>query len=100
MGVILEPFFFVLALIVDIYFKVVVVEIVLHWLIHFNILKADNKYSKKLVEILTSITEPVYSKIRAKVPPLAGFDMSPFILLIVLLFLNRLLYNISNYALQ
>lgn len=100
MGVILEPFFFVLALIVDIYFKIVVVEIVLHWLIHFKIIQAENKYAKKLVEILQTVTEPVYAKIRSKVPPLAGFDLSPFILLLVLLFLNRLLYNISNYALQ
>lgn len=100
MGVILEPFFFVLALIVDIYFKIVVVEIVLHWLIHFKIIQAENKYAKKLVEILQTVTEPVYAKIRSKIPPLAGFDLSPFILLLVLLFLNRLLYNISNYALQ
>ena len=100
MGVILEPFFFVLALIVDIYFKIVVVEIVLHWLIHFKIIQAENKYAKKLVEILQTVTEPVYAKIRSKIPPLAGSDLSPFILLLVLLFLNRLLYNISNYALQ
>ena len=100
MGVILEPFFFVLALVVDIYFKVVVIEIVLHWLMHFNILKAENKYAKKLVELLQAVTEPLYAKIRNKVPPLAGFDLSPFILLLALLFLNRLLYNISNYALQ
>ena len=100
MGVILEPFFFVLALIVDIYFKIVVVEIVLHWLIHFKIIQAENKYAKKLIEILQTVTEPVYAKIRSKIPPLAGFDLSPFILLLVLLFLNRLLYNISNYALQ
>ena len=31
MGVILEPFVYVLAFLADIYFKVVVVEIVLHW---------------------------------------------------------------------
>ena len=99
MGVIFEPFFYVLAFIVDIYFKVVVVEVALYWLMHFGILKAENKYAQKLLEILKAVTEPVYAKIRSKVPPLAGFDLSPFILLLVLLFLNRLLYRIC-YALQ
>lgn len=47
MGALLEPFFYIIALVVDIYFKVVVVEVVLHWLIHFKILEADNKYAKR-----------------------------------------------------
>ena len=51
MGALLEPFFYIIALVVDIYFKVVVVEVVLHWLIHFKILEADNKYAKKTMEI-------------------------------------------------
>ncbi len=100
MGIILEPFFYIFAIAADIYFKVVVVDVALYWLMHFNILKVDNKYSRKLLEILRAVTEPVYAKIRSKVPPLAGVDVSPFILLVVLLFINRLLANISNYALQ
>ena len=99
MGVIFEPFFYVLAFIVDIYFKIVVIEVALYWLMHFGILKAENKYAQKLLEILKTVTEPVYAKMRSKIPPLAGFDLSPFILLLVLLFLNRLLYRIC-YALQ
>ena len=38
MGALLEPFFYIIGFVVDIYFKVVVVEIVLHWLIYFKIL--------------------------------------------------------------
>lgn len=77
MGALLEPFFYIIALVVDIYFKVVVVEVVLHWLIHFKILEADNKYAKKTMEILEKATEPVYAKIRSKIPPVSGFDFSP-----------------------
>ena len=99
MGVIFEPFVWVLAIIVDIYFKVVVIEIALHWLIHFKIISADNKYSKKLVELLKLVTEPVYSKIRAKLPPLAGFDIAPFALLLALLLISRILMNISTHVL-
>lgn len=96
MGVLLEPFFYIIALVVDIYFKVVVVEVVLHWLIHFKILEANNKYAKKTMEILEMATQPVYAKIRSKVPPISGFDFSPFILLLILLFIGRLVYRLSE----
>ena len=91
MGALLEPFFYIIALVVDIYFKVVV-----HWLIHFKILEADNKYAKKTMEILEKATEPVYAKIRSKIPPVSGFDFSPFILLLILLFIGRLVYRLSE----
>lgn len=96
MSVILEPFVYVLAFLVDIYFKVVVVEVVLHWLIHFHILEADNKYAKKTMEILEQLTKPVYDKISAKIPKLAGIDISPFVLLLALMLIGRILHNLGE----
>ena len=69
MGALLEPFFYIIGFVVDIYFKVVVVEIVLHWLIYFKILEANNKYAQKTMEILEKATQPVYKKIGEKIPP-------------------------------
>lgn len=91
MGMLLVPFFDTLALVVDLYFKVVVVEVILFWLIHFKILSITNAYAQKFMDILKMLTEPVYKKIRAKVPPFADFDASPFILLLALFFVARLI---------
>ena len=96
MGVIVEPFVYVLAFLFDIYFKIVVVEIVLHWLVHFKILEAENKYAKKTMEILEQLTKPVYDKISAKMPKLAGLDVSPFVWLLVLMLISRILHNLSE----
>ncbi len=90
MGMLLIPFFDVIALVIDIYFKVVVVEVVIYWLHHFKLINANNKYAIKFVEILKKATEPVYKKIREKVPPFADFDASPFILLLGLFFIARM----------
>lgn len=95
MGAIFEPFLYVIGLIVDIYFKIVVVQIVLYWLIHFKVLEASNKYAQKTVEILDKLTVPVYKKIGEKIPPLSGFDSSPFILLLALIFVSRLILRLS-----
>ena len=99
MGAIFEPFLFILGLLVDIYFKIVVVQVVLFWLIHFKILEVSNKYAKKTMELLDAATAPVYKKISEKIPPVAGFDFSPFILLLVLLFIGRLIYRLTEMTL-
>ena len=96
MGVIFEPFVYVLAFLADIYFKVVVVEIVLHWLIHFKVLEADNKYAKKTMEVLEQLTKPVYDKLNTKLPKLSGLDIAPFVLLLILMLISRLLHNLGE----
>ncbi len=93
---IFEPFLYVIGLLVSLYLKVVVVQIVLYWLIRFKILEADNKYSQKTMEILDKVTQPVYKKIGEKIPPFNGIDFSPFILVLALIFLGRLIYRLSE----
>ena len=95
-SVLVLPLVRTLALVLDIYFKVVVVEIAIYWLIHFKIISVNNKYAEKFVEILKKLTEPVYAKIRAKIKPFADFDASPFILLLVLYFIGQLLNAIAE----
>ena len=99
MGGIIEPFLYIIAFVIDIYFKIVVVEVVLHWLIHFKVLDVSNKYARKTMEILQALTQPVYKKIGEKIPPFSGVDFSPFILLLVLLFLGRLVFRLSELVL-
>jgi len=95
-SVLFLPIIKTLALILDIYIKVVVVEIAIFWLLHFKIISVNNKYAEKFVEILKKLTEPVYAKIRAKIKPFADFDASPFILLLILYFIGQLLNAIAE----
>ena len=59
-------------------------------------MEANNKYAQKTMEILEKATQPVYKKIGEKIPPVSGFDFSPFILLLILLFIGRLVYRLSE----
>lgn len=93
---IFEPFFYIIGLVVDIYFKLVFVQIVLYWLLHFKVLHINNKYAQKTMDFLDAITKPVYKKIREKVPPFQGIDFSPFIFLLALLFVSRLMFRICD----
>ena len=95
MGALLEPFVWILLAVTKIYFTLVLVEVVMHWLIHFKTLDAKNVYVVKIVDFLTKITQPVYKKISEKVPAVSGVDISPFILLLVLMVLVRFLYHLD-----
>ncbi len=102
MGALFEPFLYIIGLIVSLYFKVVVVEIVLHWLIHFKVLEPTNKYAAKTMELLDNATHQVYDKIKEKIPAVvvSGFDFAPFVLLLILLFINRLIFVLSQFLLS
>ncbi|MBO4293897.1 MAG: YggT family protein [Alphaproteobacteria bacterium] len=96
MSVLLLPLVKTLALVLDIYTKIVIVEIVIYWLLHFNIISVKNTYAEKFVEILKKLTEPVYQKIRSKIKPFGGFDASPFILLLILYFIGQVLNKLGE----
>ena len=93
MAALFEPFVWMLGIVVNIYFTVVLAEVVLHWLVRFGIVDVKNVYVAKISELLAKAT--VYKKISEKVPAVSGFDFSPFILLLVLLFLGRFIYRLD-----
>lgn len=86
----------VLSIVVGLYFKVVAVDIILYWMLHYQIMSVHNKYAEKFMEILKMLTEPVYKLIRKKVPPLSGHDISPYVLLLCLMFIGFFISNFSN----
>ena len=93
--VIFDPFLEILGLLVDIYLKIVVVQVVLFWLIHFKVLEPSNKYALKTVELLDKATTPVYNKIKSKIPTVfSGIDFTPFILILFLYFIARLILSL------
>ena len=95
MAAILDPFLYIIGLVINIYFKIVIIEVILHWLIHFGIVSVTNKYAAKTMEVLEKVTHPVYKRIREKMPVVfSGFDFSPFVLMLALLFVNRLIYRL------
>jgi len=44
-----------------------------------------------LIRFIYSVTEPVLSRVRAKLPPTSGFDFSPLVVWIAVMFLQRFL---------
>jgi YggT family protein len=74
----------VLYRLIDFYSLIVVAGVVLSWI--------PSAEGHPVTRLVRAVTEPVLSRIRAVVPPLAGFDLSPLLLLFALRFIQRLLF--------
>lgn len=73
-----------LANLIDLYSLVVLVAVILSWV------PLDRR--NPLVTITHALTEPVLAPIRNVLPPMAGLDLSPMVLLIALQLLKSLVY--------
>ena len=96
-GLFVLPLLNILSILIDLYFKVVTIDIILYWMLHYKLMTVHNKYSEKFMEILKNLTEPVYKAIRKKVPPVSGYDVAPYVLWILIIFVYQFVSNLTKW---
>ncbi|MEA3009165.1 MAG: YggT family protein [Sphingomonadales bacterium] len=74
---------------------IIVIQMILSWLVAFNVVNTYNGFVRGLMRGLDRVTEPVYRPIRKVLPDFGGLDFSPMVVLLVLWILNRVLYGIG-----
>jgi YggT family protein len=80
---------FYLALqILKLYSYVVIANVVISWLIAFNILNTSNRFVYSILELTYRLTDPFLNRIRRFLPNLGAFDISPIILLLLIWFIE------------
>lgn len=82
-----------LTTVIDLYTFVLVVWVVMSWLISFNIVNRGQPFVERLNYALSRMVEPALRPIKKFMPDLGGLDISPIILIILLQFIERLLYG-------
>jgi YggT family protein len=80
---------FYLALqILKLYSYVVIANVIVSWLIAFNILNTQNRFVYSILELSYKLTDPILNKIRRFLPNLGSLDISPIILLLLIWFIE------------
>ena len=80
---------FYLALqILKLYSYVVLANVVISWLVAFNILNTQNRFVYSILEVTYRLTNPALNKIRSFLPNLGSVDISPVILLLLIWFIE------------
>lgn len=81
---------------INIYIWLLIISAVLSWLVAFNVVNTSNRLVYMVGDFLYRITEPALRPIRSIMPNLGGIDISPMILILLLIFLrNLLLYDVA-----
>ncbi len=99
MGILWEFYAVVVHNLIQLYTWVVIISVVLSWLISFNAVNTSNQLVAMIWRITGQLTEPALRGIRGVIPSFGGLDFSPVILILGLMFLDRMLFRLlSPYA--
>ncbi|HEY6024456.1 MAG TPA: YggT family protein [Pseudolabrys sp.] len=85
--------------ILQLYIYILIAAAVMSWLIAFNVVNPRNQIVAMIGEFLYRITEPALRPIRNILPNLGGIDISPVILILIIVFIQSVLIPVLARAL-
>ena len=79
----------ILDILIDIAWWVIIIQAIMSWLIAFNVINTYNDIVRSIWQALETITEPVYRPIRRIMPNFGALDLTPLVVIIILLIIDR-----------
>ena len=89
----MQSLFYLLIQIVDLYWWIVIINVIISWLIGFNVLNTQNRFVFMIFGFTNQLTSPILNKIRNFLPNFGVIDVSPVVLLLALWFIKSLMYE-------
>ena len=90
----MKSIFILIDSIITIYLWIIIINAILSWLVAFNILNTQNRFVFSILDATHKMTDPALNKIRNFLPTLGSIDISPVVLILLLMFLRNLLFEI------
>jgi YggT family protein len=75
---------------------IIIIQVLLSWLLAFNVLNASSGGVRAFVIALDRITAPLYRPIRRLLPDFGGIDFSPLVILILIQVISKLLDGVVS----
>ena len=79
--------------VVTIYIWILIINALLSWLIAFNVLNTSNRLVYSLLDVSYKMTDPLLRPIRNFLPNLGNIDISPVVLILLLMFVRNLIFE-------
>lgn len=89
----INPIVWLLLTILELYSYIVLAYVIMSWLIAFNVINTHNRFVYLINDFLNRTTEPALRPIRRFLPNLGGIDLSPIVLFLLIMFLQRLIIH-------
>ena len=90
----MKSIFILLDNIITIYLWIIIINAILSWLVAFNILNTQNRFVFSVLDTTHKLTDPALNKIRRFIPMFGSIDISPVILILILMFLRNIIFEI------
>src|SRR3982751_4842479 len=74
---------------------VIILQVILSWLLAFNVLNTSSQGVRTFALALDRISAPLYRPIRRVLPDFGGLDFSPLVILILIQVLQKLLSGVD-----
>lgn len=87
----MQSLFWLINTVINLFVFVIIASAILSWLVAFNVINMRNRMVAMIVETLYRLTEPALRPIRRFLPSFGGIDVSPVILILLLLFVQSLM---------
>ena len=75
---------------------VIIIQVILSWLLAFNVLNTSSHGVRTFAVALDRLTAPLYRPIRRMLPDFGGIDFSPLVILILIQVIEKLLDGVRN----
>lgn len=83
--------FQIIMILLNVLWWVIIVQGVMSWLIAFNVINTHNQFVHSIWIALDRLTQPIYRPIRRVMPDLGALDLSPMVVLLVIIILQTIL---------
>ena len=90
----MKSIFILLDNIITIYLWIIIINAILSWLVAFNVLNTQNRFVFSVLDVTYKLTDPALNKIRRFIPMFGSIDISPVILILLLMFLRNIVFEI------
>jgi YggT family protein len=81
----------VLLIVLQLYTYVIVIVAILSWLVAFNVINIYNDFVRAVWNTLNALTEPLLRPIRRILPNMGGIDISPIILILLIVLIQDII---------
>ena len=82
---------YVILIVLDLYIWLLIAAAVLSWLVAFNVVNSRNQFVAMVGDFLFRVTEPVLRPIRNMLPSLGGIDVSPVVVILIIILLKDII---------
>ena len=81
----------VILIIPGLYVWILIAAAILSWLVAFNVVNSRNQFVAMIGDFLYRITEPVLRPLRNLLPNLGGLDLSPVVVILIIILLKDII---------